>query len=201
MVVIINLSLSLKNNFLIQNSGIRKMEEIHEFIKVEIPMLKRICKTEYEKVWSCFVIDENTFDDYKGLYVFGDPSSQVEYENSINEATKSFMEHYRVLKRGETIDKSEESVKEFLTTPIGNGNLKDGYILLQHWVVSEEKGIKDFVECYIKIRITSRVPFTYGMILIAYSHGTEACQLGHSYPTGAKIGISDDHFVFELYNN
>jgi hypothetical protein len=176
------------------------MEEIQtsDFIKTQAP--ERINKNdEYESIWNGLTIDEDIFDDYKGLYVLGNPSSEIEYEKGIDDAIKLFMEKSNL---GETVDsRSEESVKKFLVTPIGNGNIKKGYILLQDLIVSEnERGVKEIIEYHIQLKITSEISFTYGMILIAYSYGIKTCDLGYFYPTGAKVGISDDHFVFELYD-
>jgi len=166
-----------------------------QFIKVRA--MEIIAQTEYESIWSGLVINEGIFDDYRGLYVFGNPSSELEYKDSIDLAIKSFMENHK--------DRSEEGaegsgIMKFLTTPVGNKNLKKGYILIQNWIVADNKGIKKVTEYYIPLEITSDVPFTYGMILIAHSYGTKAYELGYFYPNGAKVGISDDHFVFELYS-
>jgi hypothetical protein len=161
-----------------------------QFIKVRT--MEIISQTKYENIWSGLVINEEIFDDYRGLYVFGNPSSELEYKDSIDLAIKSFMENHK--------DKSEENIMKFLTTPIGNKNLKKGYILIQNWIVADNKGIKKVTEYYNPLEITSDVPFTYGMILIAHSYGTKTYELGYFYPNGAKVGISDDHLVFELYS-
>jgi hypothetical protein len=173
-----------------------------------VKMMREIKEAEFENKWDGLTIDEKIFGSYYGIYMSGDhdPSSEADYKKAVDEVVKSFMECYRdIMNDYDSIEDAkddmgkrfkehtEESVRAFLTTPIGNGNLKKGNIILANYHHGKQH--------YFSVEITSEIPFTYGMILLAHFSAAEAHKISYPCPSGAKIGFSDDHFVFELYTD
>ena len=58
-----------------------------------------------------------------------------------------------------------------------------------------------FVEHYCPVEVSSEIPFTYGMILMAHYWVAEHYKICYPCSNGAKIGVSDNYFVFELFTD
>lgn len=54
---------------------------------------------------------------------------------------------------------------------------------------------------FLHVEIFSEKPFTYGMILLAHKFSEDYHKVDYTCSNGAKIGFSNDYFVFELYSD
>ena len=171
---------------------------------IEVKMKRELTETEYDKKWEDLsMIYERPLNDYfYGLAMKGDPSSEDDYKRAVDESVKYFMDIFTDIKTelgkegGNKMDHTAESVKAFLTTPIATGNLKKGYFFFVKY--KEENGYGKYIKHYYPIELTSEHPFTYGMILMAYSFVVEEnFELYSPCSNGSKLGVSDNHFVFK----
>jgi hypothetical protein len=175
---------------------------------INVKMMREVKESEYEKKWNGLAIDGKIFSDYYGIHMRKDydPSSEEDYKKAVDEVVKDYMELYRDMMSGydniedakedmgpKFKEHTEEGVKKFFTTPIGNGNLKKGYIILSTYHHHKDH--------YYPVEVTSETPFTYGMILLANFSAAETHKIEYPCPSGAKIGFSDTHFVFELFTD
>jgi hypothetical protein len=174
------------------------MSQIEDFISVKI--LRKINEDEVSKMWNVLTTDNKIFDGYEAIciscYCECNPSSEDDYRRAIEVSIKSYMDMLMDVKEqtGEEDNRTEEDIRKFFDTPIGNGKLKTGYIIFS--LKCEDDEDDNSVRL---IELSSKTSMTYGMILYVHTYIERTLHIDQGHVLDAKIGLSEDHFVFELY--